>query len=517
MTRGEEPALTAGQRRTVVAGLMLAISLAAVDLLIIATAVPDIAGDLGHLGQTAWVFTAYLLGSTATMPLWGKLGDLYGRKRVLQAACVVFMSASALAGASQSMEMLIAARFLQGLGGGGLQALPAGIIGDIAPPRQRGKYLAAVTSVWAAAAMLGPVIGGGFVDTVGWRWVFYLNLPLGMLALVLVSGALRVREQRRRASLDLAGSGLLVIATGAAVVATSTGGKQIGWLSAPMVALVVMAAGAGVAFVAWERRTPEPLVRLSMFREPVVRSGAITTFWFGMANFGTAIIIPLYARVVTGLDATAAGLALAPVSVGIFCSTFVVGRLIARTGRYRLYPPVGAAVFAVGLVWFALLDADSPWYLLFVVSFVAGLGNGAIGVVITISIQNVVPYREMGAATATAVFSRSLGQTLGSAVLGAVLAARLDHHLLALVPTTELDPEQLRSSPDTIAGFGPEVRGAVVEAFHRSFDDVLVVMVAFTLISLLAGLTIRNVALRDTVGDDGPVEGAAQRRSARKG
>ncbi|MCB0996067.1 MAG: MFS transporter [Acidimicrobiales bacterium] len=487
--------LSPAARRRVVAGLMLAISLAAIDLLIVATAVPDIAGDLGDLGQTAWVFTAYLLGSTTTMPLWGKLGDLHGRKRAIQAACVLFMGASVLAGVSQTMWMLILARFVQGLGGGGLQSLPAGIVGDIAPPRQRGAYLAAVTSVWAAAAILGPVIGGGFVDTVGWRWVFYINLPLGVVALVLVSGSLQLPDSDRDPQLDVLGAVLMLVATGSVVLATATGGDEIDWGSAPMGGLLAVAAVAAAAFVWWERRVAEPIVRLSMFREPVVRSGAVTTFFFGMANFGTAIVIPLYGRIVTGLDATTAGLMLAPVSVGIVCSTSLVGRAIKRTGRYRAFPPAGAAVFALGVLWFVSLDSSAPTVLLFAAAFVAGLGNGAIGVVVTISIQNVVPHRDLGAATATAIFARALGQTLGSALLGAVLAARLDVHLFDLVPGDDVDPDVLRASPDTVEGFSPAVRAGVTEAFHRSLDEVLLVMVGFALLALLAGLTIRNVAL----------------------
>ncbi len=478
------------QRLLVTAGLMLGISLAALDLLIIATAVNDISTDLGDLSAAAWVFTSYLLGHTVAVMIWGKLGDIFGRGRAFTFAVLGFMAASMLAGLSQSMLMLIIARLLQGLAAGGLVALSNAIIGDFVPARKRGTYMAVLTSVWTIAALLGPLLGGILVDTVGWRWIFYMNLPWGAVAILLVSPVRRFPVPDRQPIIDYKGAVLLIMGLGlvsGAAFAAETGsdgwdlpllGTITGW---QLMAVLLVAGLLGLAVFTWTQlHATEPVVPLSMFGNRVVRVAAIATFLFGMANFGSAILIPLYAQLVTGVSPTEAGYSLTPVPVGILVSATVVGWLIHRTGVYRFYPALGGIIFAFGVFLLITMNPETPRLVAMSYAFVAGLGNGMIQPVVTIAIQNSVPYRNLGAGTALAISTRSFGQTIGSAIIGAVLAARISAELIG-VDLGGLTPSQLQDSPDLAETLAEPA--VVVGAYHAAFDTTFWIMVAFSLLS----------------------------------
>jgi EmrB/QacA subfamily drug resistance transporter len=488
-------------------GLMLSMSLAALDLLIVATAVPEMTDDLGgSVTQGAWIFTAYLLGTTCTMPLWGKLGDLYGRRRLFLVGIGMFMVASVAAGSAQTMGQLVGARLLQGIGGAALTALPNAIIGDIVNPRDRGRYMGVTSSVWAAAAVAGPFVGGFFVDGVGWRWVFFVNIPTGLLAMTLIGPALRGVQQRRvEHRIDVPGAVLLVAAVGAAVLLASLGGEQVAWSSPWIAVLAAAAVVAGVAFVAWERRATEPLVPLHLFTIPAVRASTIATFVFGLANFGSAILVPLYAHAVNGLSATSAGLTLMPVSVGIFFASTLVGRRISHTGRYRWYPPVGVGLFALSLVLMTTWDASTGRPFAWACAFLTGVGSGMLTPVLVITAQNAVRYRSMGTATALVTFARAIGQTIGGAVLGTLVAGRLTHHIEDLVAPADragLDVDELRSDPDDVAELGDRLHDLVVEAFRRAITDGFWFMIAIAVCAGIAALWIPEIPLRETIDDE---------------
>ena len=494
------------QRLLVIAGLMLGISLAALDLLIIATAVNDISTDLGDLSAAAWIFTSYLLGHTVAVMIWGKLGDLFGRGRAFTFAVLGFMAASMLAGVSQTMLMLIIARLLQGLAAGGLVALSNAIIGDFVPARNRGTYMAVLTSVWTIAALLGPLLGGVLVDTVGWRWIFYMNLPWGAVAILLVSPVRKFSAPDRQPIIDYKGAVLLImglgLVSGAAFAAESGSdgwdlplfGTITGW---QLMATLLVAGLLGLAVFTWTQlHATEPVVPLSMFGNRVVRVAAIATFLFGMANFGSAILIPLYAQLVTGVSPTEAGYSLTPVPVGILVSATVVGWLIRRTGVYRFYPALGGIIFAFGVFLLITMNPETPRIVAMSYAFVAGLGNGMIQPVVTIAIQNSVPYRNLGAGTALAISTRSFGQTIGSAIIGAVLAARISAEL-AGVDLGSLTPSQLEDSPDLAETLvDPSV---VAGAYHAAFDTTFWIMVAFSLLSAAAAFALPGRKLESSL------------------
>lgn len=482
---------------------MLGISLAALDLLIIATAVNDISTDLGDLSGAAWVFTSYLLGQTVAVMVWGKIGDLFGRGRAFTVAVLGFMAASMLAGVSQSMLMLVIARLLQGLAAGGLVALSNAIIGDFVPVRKRGTYMAVLTSVWTIAALLGPLLGGVLVDTVGWRWIFYMNLPWGAVAILLVSPVRKFPAPDRQPVIDYRGAVLLIMGLGlvsGAAFATESGWDLplIGSVSSWGLMAALLAAGlVGLGVFAWTQlRVPEPVVPLSMFGNRVVRVASIATFLFGMANFGSAILIPLYAQLVTGVSPTEAGYSLTPVPVGILVSATVVGWLIRRTGQYRFYPALGGIIFAFGVFLLITMNPDTPRVTAMAFAFVAGLGNGMIQPVVTIAIQNSVPYRNLGAGTALAISTRLFGQTIGSAIIGAVLTARISAEL-AGVNLGDVTPRQLEESPDLAKTLSEPIQAAVAGAYNTAFDVAFWIMVAFSLLSAAAAFALPGRKLED--------------------
>ena len=514
--------LTISQRVFVMAGLMLGTSLAALDLLIIVTALSDIASDLGKLSDAPWIFTSYLLGHTIAVMIWGKLGDQFGRGKAFTAAVMGFIFASALAGASQSLTMLIGSRLLQGLAAGGLVALSHGIIGDFVPARNRGGYLAAMTSIWTIASLLGPLLGGLLVDSVGWRWIFYMNLPWGLVAIILVSPTRRFKPLKKRPEIDYRGAVLLMLGLGlltiGAALLDSSWQAMIPWL---VFGFVIMG-----LFVVSQFKASEPVVPLSMFRHRVVRVASASTFLFGIANFGSAILIPLYAQLVNGVSPTAAGYSLTPVPVGILCSATITGWLIRRTGWYRFYPAMGAAVFAAGVLLLMTMDPSTTRPVAMSFAFIAGLGNGMIQPVVTLAIQDSVPYRHLGAGTALAISMRSLGQTIGTVIIGVLLSTRVSSELkdveLVGIDSQVITTDELEDKPELIDTLTEPVQDAVVNAYHIAIDNTFAFMVVASLLAAVAAsrLPLKSigsgiedgVAAEDGAAEDGVAaeDGAAE-------
>ena len=407
-------------------GAIVAAMLPAVlDQTILATALPTIARDLGQLSDVSWVVTAYVVAAAATTPLWGKLGDRLGRKRLLELALVVFLTASALCGLAQSITMLVASRLLQGAAAGGLMALAMAAVGDLVSPRERGRYQGYIAATFAIATVAGPLIGGLLVDHASWRWVFYVNLPLGAAALAGLRARLPARRvDRPGAPLDAAGALLLAGATSALMLACIWGGGKFAWGSAEIVGLLAAAVAIGLALVVRERRAADPVVPLHLLRTRTVAVASAALFLTTAALFAINVFVPLFLQVTTGATPTQAGLLLVPMMIGIAVSTNVAGRWISRTGRYRRLPPLGLGLMTAALVLLAITSGDPSRTATGVGLAVFGLGFGVVGQVLTVAVQNGVERRDLGVAMSTTAFFRGLGGALGAAVLGAVFTAR---------------------------------------------------------------------------------------------
>jgi EmrB/QacA subfamily drug resistance transporter len=479
------------------AGLLLAMLLAAVDQTIVATALPTIVGDLGSLNELSWVVTAYLLAATVSMPIWGRLSDLSGRKPLFQAAIVIFLTGSALSGLAQTLGELIAFRALQGLGAGGLMTLAMAIVADIIPPRERGRYQGYIQLVFVLASVAGPLLGGFFVDQLTWRWIFFVNLPIGALALLVISTTLHVPARRSRPRIDYPGTALLAGSLTSMLLVATWGGRQYAWTSATIAGLAIAAAVLLVGFLFQERRAHEPILPLRLFRDGVFDVVSISLFLTACAFFAAIVFMPLYLQIVTGASATTSGLLLLPLLLGAATTTAISGRLISRTGRYKVFPLAGLAVMAVGLLLLSDLDATSSRTRACVFVGIFGLGFGLVSQVLTLAIQNSVEPRDIGIATASANLFRALGGSLGVAVFGAIFASRLSTSLARTIPgRAHVDPNRLQASPAAIRSLPVDLQLAVQHAVASSLHVVFLVAAPFAALGLIAVLFLREVPLR---------------------
>jgi EmrB/QacA subfamily drug resistance transporter len=494
------------QIMVILGGLMLGMLLAALDQTIVATALPTIVGDLGGLNHLSWVVTAYLVASTVTTPLYGKISDLYGRKKIFQFAIVIFLIGSALSGLSQNMTELIAFRGIQGIGAGGLMTLAMTIIGDIVPPRERGRYQGYMGAVFALSSVIGPLLGGFFVDQLSWRWVFYVNIPVGAVALVVTSAVLDLPHRRVSHSIDYVGTALLVGGVGSVLLAVTWGGTQYAWGSATIIGLAIVGAVLLAAFVAVERRVAEPVLPPYLFRNRVFTVATATMFIVGLAMFGGIIYLPLFLQVVTGRSATNAGLLLLPLILGIMFTAITSGRIISRTGRYKIFPVTGMLVMALGMYLLSTMGPTTTTLDASAFMVVLGLGLGMVMQVLVLAVQNAVDRRDLGTATGAATFLRSMGGSFGVALFGAVLSNRLATNLADLLPGGSLpagvSPDTLKGSPAVILSLPDAVRGPVIEAFARSIDTVFLAGVPIAIVGFAISLLLREEPLRST--DAGP-------------
>ncbi|MEU4772622.1 MDR family MFS transporter [Micromonospora sp. NPDC023644] len=528
----EAPALGGRQIRLLMFGLMTGMLLAALDQTIVGTALPTIVGELGGINHYSWVVTAYLLASTASTPLYGKMADLYGRRPVFLFSIGTFLLGSLLAGMSQDMTQLIVTRGVQGLGAGGLMTLAFTIISDVVSPRERGRYQGLFGAVFGVSSVAGPLVGGYFAET-DWRWIFYINVPLGILAIVVCSRVLRlIPFTRRDHSIDWLGAALLVAGVSCLLLALSWGGNEYAWGSGVIVGLFVAGAVLGVLFVLQEARVAEPILPLRLFRSATFALANSAGFVLGLVMFGSIIFIPLYLQIVRGASPTRSGLLMLPMMAGIIVTSVLTGRAMSRIGRYKWFPVAGAVVLLVGMLLFTRLEVDTSLWVAFGFMVVIGIGLGLCMQSLILAVQNSVSMRDLGAGTSSATFFRSLGGSFGVAILGAVLSSRLTSELADRLPgaIAVLPPEQQAAvaasggadvsvnDPATILALPAPVRAAVQAAFVESLHLVFLTTGLIAIVAVLVTLALPNEKLRgagpggatggtDGLGGEGPAPG----------
>ena len=477
-------------------GLLLVMLLAALDSTIVATALPTIVGEFGELAHISWVVTAYLLAQTIVTPIYGKLGDLYGRKRVLQVAIVLFLIGSALCGLSRSMTHLIIFRAIQGLGGGGLMVTTQAIVGDVVPPRARGRYQGIFGAAFGVASIAGPLLGGYFTTHWTWRWIFYINLPVGIIALVVLAATLPAQSSYARHAIDYIGAGLLALTLGSIVLFTDLGGAEYSWSSPLMIGLMVVSVISLIAFVLVERRASEPILPLQLFKVRDVWVTSVVGLIVGFALIGSVTYLPVFLQIVKGLDPTESGLRMVPLMGGTLVTSILAGQFVSRTGRYKLFPIIGTTIVTIALLLISRMTGETSTLAGSSYMLLLGLGLGFVMQVLIIAVQNAVDYRDLGVATSNAILFRFIGGSLGTALLGAILATQLQVNTQRLLPGTSA----LNSiSPQALAALSPAVRTAYIQAFVESLATIFVVAAAISFFGLIVSLLLPERPLRETI------------------
>jgi EmrB/QacA subfamily drug resistance transporter len=502
--------------RLVFGGLLLVMFLAALDQTIVATALPTIVGQLGGLNHISWVVTAYLLAQTVVTPLYGKLGDQYGRKIVLQGALLLFLLGSALCGLSQNLDELIAFRALQGLGGGGLMVSAQAAIGDVVPPRERGRYTGLFGAVFGLASVAGPLLGGFLTTNLSWRWIFYVNLPLGVAALFVLAATLPAASARVEHTIDYLGTGVLAAGLSAIVLGSSLGGTSFAWGSPVIIGLGIGGVILLAIFLAIERRAAEPVLPPRLLSNRVFATTSAVGFVVGFALFGAVTYLPLFLQVVKGASPTGSGLQLLPLMGGLLITSIASGQVITRTGHYKPFPIAGTGVMVVGLYLLSTMGPTSSVGTTFAFMFVLGLGLGMVMQVLVLAVQNAVDYGDLGVATSGATLFRSIGGSLGTAVLGAIFASRLRIELKSVLPPgaaaqagtgSEVNPQQVAHLPTAL-------RTDYLHAFTSSLNSVFLVAAGVGVAAFAFSWFIRELPLRETVATGELVDTYAQPRDS---
>ena len=498
----------------IMTALMICMLLSALDQSIVSTALPRIASDLHGLTKLSWVVTAYLITSAIATPIYGKLGDLYGRKKIFQSAIVIFLIGSALCGLAQTMNELVFFRALQGIGAGGLMSTVIAIIGDIIPPRQRGKYQGLFGAVFGISSVVGPVLGGLFADApsllgvTGWRWIFYVNIPLGAVALSLVAARLHLHKPAPRENhIDYGGATLLAAAVISLVFVSVWAGVDYVWGSWQILSLLTSSVVFGALFVFREFRSPEPLIPMHLFKNDIFTVSTLLSFVTGLAMFATIIYIPLYQQIVRGYSPTKSGLLMLPLVVGMMTASLVSGKLITKLGRYRIFPIIGTILLTIGLWLFSHLGITTDYVTLSLWMVVIGLGLGQLFQVPSLATQNAVEYKNMGAATYTVSFARSVGGALGGAIFGTILIARLKTHIADMLPAHAAGQvsSHLNAGSQQLVGLPGWLRHDLLIAYVHAFHDMFIIAIPFVVVAFVIALFLRETPLRNSM--KGTVEG----------
>ena len=492
--------------RLIFGALLLVLLLASLDQTIVSTALPTIVGDLGGVSDLSWVVTAYLLSSTVVGPVYGKLGDQYGRKIVLQVAIVIFLVGSALCGISQNMTELIVFRGIQGLGGGGLFVITIAVVGDIFPPRQRGRYQGYFGGVFGVSTVLGPLLGGFFVDNLSWRWIFYVNLPIGLIALAVIATAFQPRIDHVKHTIDYLGASLLAGGLAAIVLYTSLGGTTYSWTSPWMLALIVGGVLLLVAFVFAESRAAEPVLPLELFRNRVFSVSSAMGFIVGLALFGAITYLPLYLQDVKGHSPTTSGLLILPLMVGLLTASIGSGQLITRFGRYKPFPVAGTAIMVVGLFLLSRLQVDTSTVVTGAYMLVLGFGLGNVIQVLVLAAQNAVDYKYLGVASSGSTLFRQIGGSIGVSVFGAIFANQLAGNLVGKLPPGARVPSSA-ANPAVVKQLPAVLRDPFRIAITDALTTVFLVAAGIAVLAFLLSWLLPEVPLKTTAGAPDPGDG----------